>query len=195
MEKREDKIVFILERLSHLFRQIAWEISYDASISPLQFEILLFLKEREERERRVSTIAEAFGITKATVSDAVKVLQEKGFVSLNRWEEDRRVKLISLTKKGKELVRKGEGIWGERTRAGLSVLSMREKEDLFLSLLKTVAGYQKTGVLRDVRMCLTCRNFEKDAFPGAEKPHRCKLTGERLGVLDLRVHCEKNTSL
>ncbi len=193
IEPLESKIIFIFDRITQLFKNILWEISYETNLSPLQLQILFYLNDRKEELRKISSIADEFGLTKATVSDAVRVLLEKEFVRKVPMKSDKRVKIIHLTEKGLKLVEWGMSKRDKLALLGLTGLKGEDKEQLFLSLMKIVSSYQEAGILKGMRMCPSCKNFVFNAFPGTEKPHLCKLTGKRFRNLEIQVNCDESS--
>ncbi|HID10284.1 MAG TPA: MarR family transcriptional regulator, partial [Candidatus Latescibacteria bacterium] len=54
----------------------------------------------------MSGLSKEFGLTQATVSDAVRSLVEKGLVSRSPCWEDGRVQVLGLTSSGRELTKR-----------------------------------------------------------------------------------------
>ena len=69
------KIVAGLERNSEAFRVLLWEHAKVVGLSPIQ--ILLFISFHPETLCNVSHVAHEFNLTKATISEAIKVLHKK----------------------------------------------------------------------------------------------------------------------
>ena len=78
------KIVVGLERLGEVFRTLLWQQSRDTGLSPIQIQVLLFLTFHGPEKRKIGYLAAEFNLTKPTISDAVKVLVQKGFCHANR---------------------------------------------------------------------------------------------------------------
>jgi DNA-binding MarR family transcriptional regulator len=77
------KIVFSLERLSHIFRIHWWEQTKNFQLSPLQMQILTILR-FQPHLNSVSAIARYLEMADATVSDAVRVLARSSTLKRNR---------------------------------------------------------------------------------------------------------------
>ena len=71
------KVAFGLERLSEVFKRLFLDESKKHKLSPIQIQILLFIAFHKEDLCTVTHLAKEFNLTKATVSDAVRVLNEK----------------------------------------------------------------------------------------------------------------------
>ncbi len=80
-------------------------------------------------------VSKIIGMDKASVSRCFKGMQARGFITLSLDAEDGRVRIATLTKKGRQVHDGILGIALERERAFLEVLSERERETL-IGLLK-----------------------------------------------------------
>src|SRR5690554_4599506 len=103
------KIVASLERISQAFRVLLWKESKEYSLSPIQVQVLIFLLHHSDEKRKVSYLADEFNMTKATISDTVKTLENKGLSSKVHDLQDTRSYTIDLTTKGKEIAEKTAG--------------------------------------------------------------------------------------
>lgn len=80
--------------------------------------------------KNMTTVARSLGVTTGTLTISVNGLVKKGFVERIRSEEDRRVVLISLTEKGKEIHRIHEKFHEEMIDDLVGTLSEEEKQVL-----------------------------------------------------------------
>jgi len=177
------KIVAALERLSEAFRVLLWNEAKTHSLSPIQIQILLFVKYHPDARCKVSHLATEFNMTKATVSDAVRVLEQKGFITKKTEPDDTRSYVILLTGTGEEVVRRTAG-FGAPLVGSLSQLTDNQKLVLLESLLEMVFRLQKAGIVSLQRMCFSCRFFEK-----RNTSFYCNMLGKPLEKQDLRVDC------
>ena len=76
-QKIESRIVVALERISEAFRVLLWNESKENSLSPIQIQILIFIYFHSTEKCKVGYLADEFNMTKATISDSVKVLLSK----------------------------------------------------------------------------------------------------------------------
>src|ERR671933_1896592 len=118
----DSKIVAALERLSRVFLLLLREKAQEHDLSPIQAQFLVHLLFRDIELRRVGRIAEEFGLTRATVSDAVGSLEKKGLIERDPWPEDKRVATLRLTHRGEEVGR-GLSTWANAVEEGLSASS------------------------------------------------------------------------
>jgi len=88
-------------------------------------------------EGRISAhkASKVIGMDKASISRTFKSMQSRGLITFSLDDEDGRLRLANLTKKGRELHDQIIGVALERERVFLSVLSPAERETL-IGLLK-----------------------------------------------------------
>lgn len=89
-----------------------------------------------KEKRMMSEVAQDLGITVGTLTTSINRLIKKEYVERSRIEEDRRVVLVELTKKGKVAHRLHERFHNEMVRSMMDDLSENEKEVLIESLGK-----------------------------------------------------------
>lgn len=87
-------------------------------------------------EKTMSEVAQKLKITVSTLTTAINKLIKKGYVERKRIEEDRRVVLIKLTKRGKLAFRLHQRFHGEMINNAIEGLSESEEEILISSLNK-----------------------------------------------------------
>lgn len=186
-KKLDAKIIFSLERISEVFRTLLWEESKEFSISPIQIQILIFLLFHSEEKSTVSYLSEEFHVTKATMSESVRVLIDKKLVRRKANEKDSRSYFLVLTDKGKA--------WAERMSSftigmekSLNVLSEDEKKIFFQFLFRFVEELYRNGLVHMQRMCLNCDSFEKK-----NGKHYCHFLKKELKQQDIRLDCSEHS--
>lgn len=185
----ESKIVVALERISEAFRVLLWEESKEQALSPIQIQILIFCLFHDSSKRKISFLANEFNLTKATISDSVKVLLDKKYVMKEMVESDNRSFCIRLTDKGMEVAKK-TSMFAERIREPLTNFSKTQNEALLTGLFEVIVKLQETGVISINRMCLTCKFHEK-----RKDQHYCNLVNSVLKKTELRFDCNEHQSL
>ena len=93
----ESKIVASLERVSQAFRVLLWNESKEFSVSPIQVQVLIFLLHHSDEKRKVSYLADEFNMTKATISETIKTLEQKQLIKKEYEPQDTRSYIIHLT--------------------------------------------------------------------------------------------------
>jgi DNA-binding MarR family transcriptional regulator len=186
------KIVAALERLSQGFRVLLQEAAHRQSLSPIQARFLVHLLHHSDDELgRVGRLAEEFGLSRATVSEAVGTLEAKGLVRREPWPHDGRVATLMLTAEGKE-VAAGLSGWADVVEEQLESFAIGEKEEVMRFLMRLISALQGAGVITVARMCVSCRFFRPDAHPRSDLPHHCALLDLPLSGAALRTDCPEH---
>jgi DNA-binding MarR family transcriptional regulator len=184
----ESKIIASLERLSQAFRVLLWKESKEFSLSPIQVQLLIFLLHHSGEKRKVSYLAEEFNMTKATISDTIKTLEQKLLIKKEYEQYDTRSYIIHLTEKGKDIAEE-TSLFSKQIQAPINKLHSSDKENLLLSLLDIIQYLNKTGIITIQRMCFTC-HFYKSNNNGQE--HFCGLLNTKLANTELRIDCAEH---
>lgn len=103
-ENLDSKITAGLERLSQVFKVLLWEKAKKQDLTPLQIQLLIFIRYHSKSKATISYLAKEFNITKATVSDTIKILEQKKYVAKKSHFTDLRSQIIVLTNKGLEII-------------------------------------------------------------------------------------------
>lgn len=181
----ESRIVASLERIAQAFRVLLWNESKEHALSPIQVQVLIFLLYHSDQMRKVSYLAGEFNMTKATISDTIKTLKQKGLIKKEYELQDTRSYVIQLTAKGREIAQM-TSLFSKEIKAPIDKLHTEDKENLLLSLLSIINHLNKAGVITRQRMCFSCR-FYKSSKNGAT--HFCNLMNKPLADDELRVDC------
>ena len=187
-ESTESKIVASLERISQAFRVLLWEESKEHGVSPIQIQILTFLRFHSEDKCKVSYLAAEFNMTKATISDAIKSLEQKLLIEKVRDSRDSRSYTIKLTDRGLDVANK-TSLFSKEIFKPITKLQPDDKENLLLTLLGIIRHLNQTGVITIQRMCLTCKYYE---YSEKNQNHYCHLLKQKLESTDLRIDCPEH---
>ncbi|MFO8077863.1 MAG: MarR family transcriptional regulator [Thermoplasmatota archaeon] len=106
--------------------------TYDLGSGQFHFLMMLYRQDAVNQE----TLAETLQIDKATSARAIKKLEEKGYVTRIRDEQDRRNYNILLTEKAKTLKPKIKAILQNWTKILLTDLTTEEQQQLYILLEK-----------------------------------------------------------
>lgn len=185
-KKIESKIVVALERISEAYRVLLWNESKENALSPIQIQILIFLNFHTEEQCKVSYLAQEFNMTKATISDSVKLLLQKGLIQKFDDPIDTRSYIIGLTDEGKQTAEKSAN-FAFAIEKPLAFLTDEQKESILSGLLKLIYELNKAGVITIQRMCFTCSHYQNN-----NGQHYCKLLQSNLATTDLRVDCPEH---
>jgi len=114
---------------------------FDDALRPLdltngQFSLLISLNRPEPA--RLGSVANLLGMDRTTLTAALKALERRGLVKIAIDPEDRRGRLLTLTKAGKTLIAKAVPIWIE-THHEVEELLRKEAPDLLRGDLLALA--------------------------------------------------------
>ncbi len=184
----ESKIIALLERISQAFRVLLWNESKEFSLNPTQVQVLIFLLHHSKEKRKVSYLASEFNMTRATISDTVKALDQKGLITKEYEQYDTRSYIIHLSEKG-ERIAKQTSLFTRELQIPIEQLNADDKENLLLSLIGVIRHLNKAGIITVQRMCFTCAHYRPD-HQGAK--HFCRLLNQALEGTELRVDCPEH---
>ncbi|HEY8402149.1 MAG TPA: MarR family winged helix-turn-helix transcriptional regulator [Cytophagaceae bacterium] len=182
----DSKIVVSLERISEAFRVLLWEESKEHSLSPIQVQILIFLLCHSRDKGTISYLANEFNMTKATISDSVKVLLNKGLVEKSFEGSDSRSFIILLTPSGQAIAKK-TSLFAGKLEKPLANLTQAQKEIMLNGLLNLIYELNQGGIITLQRMCFTC-----DHYRHQKGGHYCNLIQAQLRNEELRVDCPEH---
>lgn len=177
------KIVAALERLAEAFRALLWDKSKVLGISPIQIQILLFVRFHTDDKCKVSQLAQEFNVTKPTVSEAVKSLEQKGLLERNPDESDTRSHTLHLTVAGMDAVAQTADFAAPMLR-GVSSVPAADQGPLLEQLLGIIGHLQRAGIIAMQRMCFSCRFYQNTG-----NGHFCRFLNKPLANHELRVDC------
>lgn len=184
----ESKIVASLERVSQAFKVLLWNESKDFSLSPIQIQILIFLSNHTVEKRKVTYLADEFNISKATISETIKTLEQKQLIKKEIELKDTRSYTIHLTEKGNEIAQK-TSFFANQIKIPIENLKVEDKENLLLSLLNIIQHLNQTGIITIQRMCTTCQYYKSNTN---NNEHFCSLMNKELMNSELRIDCPEH---
>jgi|SRR5690554_411441 len=185
-QKIESRIVVALERISEAFRVLLWNESKENSLSPIQIQILIFIQFHAQEKCKVGYLADEFNMTKATISDSVRVLLSKELVTKETDPIDTRSYSLSLTDEGKNIAKKAS-FFASSIEQPIEKLTQEQKTIMLNGLLKLIYDLNKSGIITIQRMCFTC------SFYNAENGiHYCNLLKTKLTESEIRVDCPEH---
>lgn len=177
------KIVVALERIAEVFRVSLWEAGKNYGLSPLQIQLLIFLKFHSPEKCKVSYLAQEFSLSKPTISEAVRTLLKKELINKETDPADTRSYSILLTAAGENLAAETAS-FANGLLPAFAAWSPERKGHFYGELLQLISGLQKLGFIGIQRTCRKCRFF-RDGKDG----YYCRLLNTPLQREDLRVDC------
>lgn len=180
MSNNSKRITALLERIGRLLATEA----HAEGLLPVHWETLRYLERANRFSQTAAALTAYLGLTKGTVSQTLSTLESKGLIKRSVDRRDRRSKRLSLTAKGRSLLKRDPielttNVVGEISRSSRHQLaSMLEA---FLSARLAVQDRQPFGQCRD------CRYFVSRHPDGA--PHYCQLLEEKLAENEATAIC------
>lgn len=188
-QKIESRIVVALERISEAFRVLLWNESKQNSLSPIQIQILIFISFHSVEKCKVGYLANEFNMTKATISDSVKVLLSKGLVTKEIDPIDTRSYTLSLTDEGKKIAKKAS-FFASSIEQPIEKLTEEQKIIMLNGLLKLIYDLNKSGIITIQRMCFNCSYYKIE-----KGLHYCNLLNTKLAESEIRVDCPEHETI
>ncbi len=167
-----------LERLSALRVSLTRQAAARLGIQGIHAEILEYLSHCNKYSNTAQALSEYLGVTKGSISQSLKTLEEKGLITRIECKEDKRYFRLSLSQEGKKIVKNMKLDLPETTASYL-------KEESLEHILKT---WQNKNNLRSFGLCETCKHKETIA----DNKFRCGLTKEKLSVADTKKICREH---
>jgi DNA-binding MarR family transcriptional regulator len=182
-ESLDNKIVAGLERLSQVFRILLWDKAKEFSLSPIQIQLMIFILHHSKEKTTVSYLAQEFNFTKPTISDAVKVLEQKKLIKKNIDNVDSRSYTIQLTAAGRKIVADTE-TYADPLTSLIANSSKSDKLVLWQNISSLITQFNKSNIISVQRTCYNCQHFESK-----NKTNFCKLLNQKLEIQDIRIDC------
>lgn len=185
MTKNANQSHDLLERLANLVRADARAICNNYGMRPVQLEALGYLTRCNHYSDTPQAVTDYLGLTKGTVSQTLKVLEQKGFISKRTDKDDKRVVHLKPTAIGKRLAQRS--MPAASLDVGFNELSKAEGQQIADSLSSLLRTVQKANGLRTFAPCHSCRFNQKRA-----DGYFCGLTLEPLAVRDVTLLCREH---
>lgn len=179
------KIVAGLERLSQVYRILLWEKAKEHSLSPIQIQLMIFIRHHSQDKSTISYLAQEFNLTKPTISDAIKILAQKKLIKKNTDNNDTRSYTIQLTEQGKKIVLKTENFANPITTI-IAKSTQADKLVLWDNITNLITQLNRLEVISIQRTCFNCKHY---TIKG--KTHFCDLLDQKLQTVDIRIDCEE----
>lgn len=178
----ETQIVAYLDRIVRAIRRMENEAAVTCGLNPLQLRILQFLLSNSHRKITVGFAAEELEVSEPTISDSLRALETKKLIIKTADANDRRIKHLQLTARGKKLV----GRLANFSGLPLATLDSGTLERLSSDLHQLVAMLFEKSLLKHARICRTCAYFSPAE---GEQPQTCRLLKKQLRTGDLQSDC------
>lgn len=135
-ESLKSHLGYLLHKSTLLFKLESSERLASLGIQSCHFAALLII-DTEQSTNQIQICSET-GVDKATMVSTIDHLENLKLIERVVSKNDRRVKILNLTKKGKNILKKAKAIRAEYEKDYLSSLNKQEAESLKIFLLKLI---------------------------------------------------------
>lgn len=170
-----------IERMASLFRAGLRDVATANGLKLVQLEALTYLSMANRYSDTPVGVAEYLGITKGSVSQTLKALEDRGLLEKVPDEVDGRLVHCRLTPSAREIVKHAY------PAPMLDGLPNGLTDDAALGLERVLSALQQANAMRMFGQCRTCQLFEPRARGG-----RCGLTHETLSATDSTLLCREH---
>ncbi|MET0464521.1 MAG: MarR family winged helix-turn-helix transcriptional regulator [Chitinophagaceae bacterium] len=185
-ESIDSQITAALERLGESLRILLSTEAREHGLSPIQAQVIIFLQSHSREKNTLSYLAKEFSLTKATLSDVIKILVEKDLVQKKERPSDARSQVLALTPAGKKIA-SSCGQFANPLLLPVSHLNQQQKLTLKHSLFTLIHSLYQQRIITIQRMCYTCIHFS----PATPFPF-CNLLKIDLTEEKLRLDCSEH---
>lgn len=192
-DNRSARIGMALFRMSQAIKKVTQAESDALGLSPVQTQALLFAAHTRSDVATVGNFADTIGTTHVTAVKILNGLVKRGLISKSPKAEDRRVTLLSLTTKGREVVNKLDN-WGHLLEESLQHIPEEMLTHFEIGLGSIISALQKEGHLVVSEPCIGCIHFQPNTGDAAA-PHYCGLIHKYLTHEASLQECPEHTSL
>lgn len=179
----ENKIVIGFDRISQVFKTLLIEESQQYHLSPIQIQFLIFINYHSENRSTISYLSREFNLSKPTVSETIKTLERKNYITKVADKVDTRSYFIQITDLGKTIVQHTE----QYANPLLNIISNIDETNklmLWQNITNIITELNNIQLINPHRTCTNCQFYSKDN----NKPH-CALLNQELKVEDIRIDC------
>ncbi|MDT7887907.1 MAG: MarR family winged helix-turn-helix transcriptional regulator [Desulfurococcales archaeon] len=184
LEDLEEKILSLVDRISRAYDYILRKCSSKHGITTLQAELLLLAGKSNIGDRGVTKTSRMLLVTQPTVSDSISALARKGLIEVSQSDFDKRITRIKLSVKGEKIFRDLQTCI-ETFKEAIKIFDAESQEDLFKSFMMLTHSLYELGIVKEARMCLTCRHLSRDA-----ETYYCSLLGVKMTLRELKIDCQ-----
>ncbi|HUT40442.1 MAG TPA: MarR family transcriptional regulator [Gammaproteobacteria bacterium] len=175
----------LIERLGNLVRADVRAVCNEYGMRPVQLEALRFLTQCNRYSDTPQAVTEFLGLTKGTVSQTLKVLEQKGLLRKQGDAADKRLVHLKPTSKGRRLVERAAP--AKSLVPGLKRLAGTESQAVKKALCDLLYSIQEMNGFKTFAPCHTCRFNQRH-----DGQYFCGLTQEPLSDRDVLLICREH---
>jgi|SRR6218665_1373178 len=177
------KIVSGLDRISQVFKTLLLEKSKQFHLSPIQIQLLIFIRYHSEDKATISYLSQEFHLSKPTISETVKLLEQKKYITKFTDKNDTRSYKIQITELGKNIVSQTESYITPLTEI-ITNANLDDKLVLWKNITEIIARLNDLKIISVQRNCLNCQHYSNNVTHSF-----CSLLNQNLTAKTLRIDC------
>lgn len=181
----DSKIVAGLDRISQVFKTLLWEKSKTYNLSPIQIQLLIFIEYHSEEKTTISYLSQEFNLSKPTISETIKTLEQKQFIKKIVDKKDTRSYRIELTQNGKNIVLETENFVNPLTEI-ITNSKQNDKLVLWENITTIILQLNELKIISVQRTCFKCKFYSEN-----NNKSFCNLLNQNLKTEDIRIDCEE----
>jgi DNA-binding MarR family transcriptional regulator len=136
---------FLLRRLHQIHTGLFAQETEEHGVTPVQYSVLTILVSLGEMDQ--NTLALEIGLERTSVAEVLPRLEARGVVERRQSTQDRRVKLVRITRKGRALVKRMEQAAQRAHDRTIAPIPPEERELFMLQLSRLVEAHNDTSVV------------------------------------------------
>jgi len=157
----------------------------------LQASLLIHMHTFNGNGSTVGVLADKMQLTPPTISDSMKALVRKGYLTRQKSEEDGRVAYFHLTKKGNNLADRLQS-WADPIEDSIRGLTADQQLELLGALTRVLRDQVEAGFVPAEAMCASCGHFRTVSEQGNK--FYCIRRDELLSLEELCVDCPNHVA-
>lgn len=134
---------FLIRRLHQIHSGLFLEETKDFNITPVQYSLMTILATHGEMDQ--NTLAREIGLERTSVAEVIPRLEAREFLVRRQSTEDRRVKLVKLSRKGLYLLKKMDASVQRAHDRTLDGIPEDQREWFMLQMIKLVEANNDRG--------------------------------------------------
>ena len=175
----------LIERLGNLVRADVRAVGHVHDMRPVQLEALRYLTQCNRYSDTPQAVTEFLGLTKGTVSQTIKVLEQKGLLRKQNDASDKRLVHLKPTAKGRRVIERVMPV--KSLVSGLEMLPDSECRMIEGALRELLHSMQRANDFKTLAACHTCRFNQKH-----DGSYYCGLTQEPLMDREVEQICREH---
>ncbi|MGR9106615.1 MAG: MarR family winged helix-turn-helix transcriptional regulator [Gammaproteobacteria bacterium] len=176
----------LIERIGNLVRTEIRKEGSDLGLQPVHLQALDYLAKCNRYSDTSAAVTEYLGATKGTVSQSLKVLEKKAYITKVTDVDDKRVQHLKVSRSGYEVLK--ASVPPKTFEEANRQINDAERRQLVVLLTRLLKEMQRVNYSNSFGVCKSCRYFLSNG-----NQFQCGLTQETLSQSDSEKICREHT--